>query len=502
MTTARLLLGGQPVHRADGTVAYLTQAIDQRFINVFFKKFANPLTGRQSFSLSKRPGAALTQTGPVGGRVLAAQSLPNSSNTIAVSVWRTGTNEIQVYENQTSKITQAVTAVINVSRPTRFTDATGDVNFAYWVEASNPANDIAYVYNATDENQAAVATTSDRIGSFVYKDGYLFGGLTNGRIVNTNLNDFTTGEANAYLTNAVGQGSGIAEYGTFIAAFSDTDITFYRNAGNPSGSPLSRVDEMRITGCGVRSSSDSGGNPIFDTSYKYLSAFDTLFWVNSELSESGAGIYMLSGGKPQKISSPELDTIMAGTADYRDLSISGSVNLYGSPCIVLHHSDTDIFYVYALDSQTWMTWDVNIGHTVTGVMPVMQMTTENFAVIGTEWYNVPLVASSTYADSGGSYTMTVQTSRIDHGTAKRKFVPRITLIGDKQASGTATLEYNDNDYASSSWVTAGTFDLTKMKPFITRCGSYEGGRAYRLTHSANTAFRAEALDIEYTVGSA
>lgn len=62
----------------------------------------------------------------------------------------------------------------------------------------------------------------------------------------------------------------------------------------------------------------------------------------------------------------------------------------------------------------------------------------------------------------------------------------------------ATLEYSDDDY--SSWTTAGTFDLTTVNPRIYRCGSYRGGRAWRLTHSADSAFRAQALKFDYEVG--
>ena len=95
--------------------------------------------------------------------------------------------------------------------------------------------------------------------------------------------------------------------------------------------------------------------------------------------------------------------------------------------------------------------------------------------------------------------MTIQTARINHGTDKRKFVKSVRLIADNQESGTATLEKSDDDYGT--FTTLGTFDMTSMDKRINRCGSYKGGRSYRITHSANTAFRAEALEIEYEVGS-
>lgn len=62
----------------------------------------------------------------------------------------------------------------------------------------------------------------------------------------------------------------------------------------------------------------------------------------------------------------------------------------------------------------------------------------------------------------------------------------------------ATLEYSDDDY--STWTTAGSFKLTTSNPRIFRLGAYRGGRAWRLTHSADSAFRAQALKFEYDVG--
>ena len=94
--------------------------------------------------------------------------------------------------------------------------------------------------------------------------------------------------------------------------------------------------------------------------------------------------------------------------------------------------------------------------------------------------------------------MTIQTSRNDFGTDKRKVITEVTLVGDMQTAGTALLEKSDDDYAT--WQTIGTFDLTKKVQKLTRCGSHKGGRAYRLTTSDNAAFRAQALDITYQVG--
>jgi hypothetical protein len=104
-----------------------------------------------------------------------------------------------------------------------------------------------------------------------------------------------------------------------------------------------------------------------------------------------------------------------------------------------------------------------------------------------------------YQDDGAAYSLIIQTQGLDFDTDELKTVSDIWLDADTQSSGTALLEASDDDYAT--WKTIGTFDMTKHEKRITRCGSHRGERAYRLTHSANTAFRAQNLRIKYTVGS-
>jgi hypothetical protein len=112
----------------------------------------------------------------------------------------------------------------------------------------------------------------------------------------------------------------------------------------------------------------------------------------------------------------------------------------------------------------------------------------------------PAAYGELHTDDGSTFTTEIRTSRIDHGTTKRKFIRSVGLVADEESTGTVTLEASDDDY--QSWVTLGTFDLTAHKKRIYRCGSHTAGRAYRLRHSTNGAFRAEAIEIDYEVGNA
>ncbi len=109
----------------------------------------------------------------------------------------------------------------------------------------------------------------------------------------------------------------------------------------------------------------------------------------------------------------------------------------------------------------------------------------------------PAANGDVWQDDGTTYTCEIRTARIDHGTAKRKFVQGIRLVSDQQAAGTVSLYFSDDNYLT--WEGPFSLDLTQSRPQVQRLGSYRGGRAYKLVHSYNGPFRAEALEIDYTV---
>ena len=74
-------------------------------------------------------------------------------------------------------------------------------------------------------------------------------------------------------------------------------------------------------------------------------------------------------------------------------------------------------------------------------------------------------------------------------------VNSIELLADDQASGTTTLETSKDDYAS--FQTIGTYDMTQQRKRIHSCGYYRNHIIPRLTHSANTAWRGQALVIDW-----
>jgi hypothetical protein len=154
--------------------------------------------------------------------------------------------------------------------------------------------------------------------------------------------------------------------------------------------------------------------------------------------------------------------------------------------------------VYDVNLNLWTEWDSDEATYIVGVGAgsVNQVLATSRVSTGGKVYSIkPASDGETHTDDGSTYSMQIRTSRINFGTDRRKFIKSIRLIADDQDDGDVTLEYSDDDY--ETWHTLGTFDLTRHEKRINRCGAHKGGRAYRLTHSDDGPFRAEALEIEY-----
>lgn len=327
------------------------------------------------------------------------------------------------------------------------------------------------------------------IGPFIELDGYVFI-AENGsqKIYQSGLNDIQSWNPVDFITANKTNGilTGLSKNRDLILAHCADGVQFFRNAGNPSGSVLSlekastlRIGNQIVYGGGL------GGQrqgPPFST-------------VNDLTFVMMDGIYLFSG-EFKKISTDAIDRAIANTSA---LSIILSAFMFlGRPyLLVVLDKTTDIQYLYDVENNFWSyagfpskaIISKNLGYAIykanDGIL-------HYFPWVGSEQTPV-------YQDDGAAYTMTIQTSGIDHGTNKRKTVSRITLDADTQASGTATLEASDDDFAN--FVTLGSFDMTAQDKFLTRCGSHKGARSYRIKHSANTPFRGRSLRIEYKVGT-
>ena len=368
-------------------------------------------------------------------------------------------------------------------------------------------------------------STSDYISALVPMDGYLFYTTSDGKVANSNLDSITAYTAIDFLSAQMYPDPTVAIIRTknILGVFGTNSLELFKNVGNANGSPLQSVPENCIR--------VGTNNQLSVTTLE-----DDIYFVGTS-AYGDIQVFQLKNLQAKKISTPIIDrilgtqstsggtffvsgfqlggykyivvtvgTVTQGSAD--NLLLEGGDDLLledGSSFLLLEGSATVLGtfnrqLVYNVDLNIWSEWDCEemtfvVGQGAGSYNRVLM--SSRFLDTGYIYKISPGSDIEVYTDNGTNYDMEIRTSRVNFGTSKRKFIPSIKLICDEQSSGSVTLEASDDNYVT--WKTLGTFDLTVAEPKITRCGSHKGGRAYRLTHSTDSFFRAEALEIDYVV---
>jgi hypothetical protein len=585
MPVARIPLAGSFNQRTIDGHGALEADQDQRFLNCAFSVIENPITGSRKIYVEKRPGwrvesivaannvstgliktdsfgSAVTAFGATNSTIYDGQVsvgaitgramyftetlLSNVGYVLIKSSDGTGwyyTSDAKSQTSYTGDTTNTSAIVTNIAStsgmysgqaisgagiPAGTRILTVDSSTQITLNANATATAAGVTLTKTPVAKildADFVTTGSTVTAFVEMDGYQFYGNADGYIYNSDLNSVTaytsTGKVAAQMSpdppNAV------ARHKNLIIGWGHSSMEAFYNAGNASGSPLTRAAQFfsRTGALDQRSVATLADDIYFVSSAKY-----------GEVS-----VVRLRNLAPQQVSSPEVNKLLGtviATGGYVYLS---AFQLGGYPYVstfaTIGTDDTDLLLmetgeellletndsivleadpnasaafarmlVYNAAINLWSEWDCDEATFVAGIGSggINQLIATSRVKTDGKVYTIkPAADGASYTDDGSAYSTEIRTARIDHGTESRKFVKCVRLVADDQSSGTVTLEASDDDY--DSWTTLGTFDLTKKDKRIYRCGSYRGGRAYRLTHSTAAPFRAEALEIEYDIGT-
>lgn len=586
MPTARLPLVGSFNERGIDGAAALDVSEDQRFLNCAFLVVQNPVTGKVSVYIEKRPGwmadsivaAGSASTGLIKPLAFNAPltAFGDTNSTIYVGTTSVGAitgralhfNEVLISSVSYVTIKSSdgtgwyyvngakddLTYVGDTHNGTAIIDSldstTGIYSGQAWSGTNVPAgarvltvdsaSQITLNANCTGDGtdttftktpiakilDADFITTGTYISAFVDMDGFLFYTTEDGNIRNSDLNSVTAYTNTNFL--AVQQSPdppvGLVRQKNYVVVFGTGSKEAFINGGNATGSPLQRVPQ--------------GFENIGAIDQRSIVAIEDDVYYVSTPNAGDVGVYRMRGLQSTKVSPPNVDRIIGTVTGVDGTIYANAFRLGGYPylglvmstasegaasLLLLESSDKilledgdDIemesapsqvssfqkFFIYNAGLNIWGEWDCSEATFIDGGGSGLanQLLATSRMDTGGKVYRIdPVADGNVYQDDGSTYSLQVRTSRIDHGTGKRKFIDEIRFVGDRQSAGTALLESSDDDY--ETWDTVGTFDLTQMEPKIRRCGSYKGGRAYRLTHSHNGPFRAEALEIDFRVAS-
>ena len=454
-----------------------TATDDQKFVNCFPEKIVNPLTGKEMYYITKRPGFE-THTTPSSGNAGTAIRLwlGQGSGDKVISAF--GSTNSTIYDG-----TSSIGTLTGCARDITETNATATATLVIPCENGN-----AYYYptGGAMTQITDVDFPSTNIGTFVHMDGYAFIMTSAGDIYNSDLNSIANWTSTSFISAqaSTDKGIGLVRYRNIVVAFGKETCEMFWNAGNPSGSPLSRLDQGSFKLGAISSRS-------------ICSLEDNIYWVSSTDSGSYA-VYTMDGFSPKRISTPVIESQIAALGPSGNIDVSG-FRLLGRTFIIVMVGGPSTF-VYSVEDNIWHEWTgTRIWHKFTG----NTATTNSIYSISRDSssgkvYKI-LPTALVFTDDSSNYTMTLQTTKFDASNNKYKFLDKLDLVGDVQDAATAiTLAWSDDDYGT--WSDEYSLDLANADNFVTGLGAFRR-RAFRLTNTSSTPVRLEALELEYRQGT-
>jgi hypothetical protein len=325
----------------------------------------------------------------------------------------------------------------------------------------------------------------------VVLDFFAFVLTPSAQIHNSTVGDVTTWDGD-FLTAELMPDDGVRinRHVNYLVVWGEDSVELFVNAGNPTGTPLGRyVGAATLHGCPAPDSVARLGNTNFyvgrnDHGHLFVSMLDERFthrkispiFVDEALTEMGAAISDAVGY-----------TMGALGHDFYVLTLPAPV---------------DKTYVFDYTTGLWYEWTAPGG----GRWPYIEA--EVFSggevrLLHESTGQVFRIDSDTYNDDGSLYTMTIQCRKHDLRVKQQKFGNSLRVMGDLAATPADSseflkVEFSDDDYQTFS--PARDLDISKEGSRLTRMGRYTR-RGYRLSHTQDTPWRAQALELDVERGS-
>lgn len=537
MPTQRIPLFGSLTNRSADAEAFLSY--DQKFVNCYPEVVQNPITKRGKVNIFKRIGSS-TYSAAAASYVGIPGAEPwfgKANDTSFLCPFLNGTT-LRIYDYNATLIGGASVAA----------HATGFTGGVYLSEtkisnvstlvllAKESSSSLIYGWYYTEGGGAWAEITDVDFppnqgtplklsGNAVHMDGYMFVMERTGRIWNSDLNSVTAWTATSFIDTAIAQdgGVGLAKSGPYIWAFGTNSIEPFQNAGNATGSPLTRVQSGAKRIGAIRPNDSTSPYPSPAT----IKTFgDVIYFVSTD-GAGHLGVHRIAGSTVSKISTAAIDRmIQSNASEGLSWGIVGSFHMHGMTHIMFFNGDGDATPCYCIDTSTWWYFGHAFSYVICGVGGLADstygttaygfnlfQTMTNSGVSGkTIWISFTSTSGLSHKDQitdspfSAAYPMTIQTENLDQGTQRRKFFTSAELVCDTQTTaGNISISWSDNDYSSFS--TAKTIDPSTGSRRIesglgTTSRTNNHKRAWKIEETVNRPFRGTELVLDYEVGEA
>ena len=470
--TIDIPLAGMPMQRGTGTG-------DQRYVNVLFESYNNPLTGGKTVYVFKRPGLANHSQPPAGaatGRGLFFWEATGKIYSVFANKIYSNTTDLGVtLAASTGRVWFTTTSPTSSAQILIISDGTDNYHIT--------TGDVITQIDETDDAQFP----TPNLGPVVFLDSYIFHGQSDGEIWNSDADLFTSWDATGVVSSEqYGDGlEAIAQQKEQLIAFGKTSTEFFFDNAN-SGSPLQRIVQNSFqVGMSSRNTLAQSG--------------DILMWVseNSATGDGGRSVWKLDGlTKMINVGIPAVNRFLAAEGTSISSATAWMERVAGHLIYVINLASANRTFVYDVDENMWCEWEIAAGG---AKFNGISATSGNGTIYIQDASNgrIYTMSPTTYQDSGSNFTVTIQTDNYWFGSPMIKFQVGLWILGDN-TTGNLNVTEADDDYTTFN--TARTIDLSQTRKYLAEGGAFFS-RAYRLTYADNFPLRLTTLSLELKMGN-
>lgn len=447
---------------------------DFRLVNMMVEVLKSPVGDQNKYYIKSRPGvtqAFTTQTAV--GRGIYYWVLGGTGYCMAV----VGN---KVYANGTNVLTLST--------------STGTVGFTEFVSSTGTVSLI--LVDGTDGYVFSNSTTSVKITDAefptphvpipIFIDGYLFLAKANtADVYNSDLDNPSSWTAGDYISAEMYPDLIVAlsKNNNYIYAIGSASTEYLYDVANATGSPLGRHDSaVQQFGCAARDS-------VVQTETEVI--------MIGETNNGGHTVWTIDGFKAAEVGIPAVKSALLAEGANLPNAQAFCVRVAGQKCYVICLTNRTL--VYSFDNKMWHEWSTAGGaflcaHGTDGPNGSAYLLDKSNGKVYT-------MDETIFTDAGTAISCVFTTTKLDFDTINRKFMYRLSLIGDVPSTGsgiTVNVQWSDDDYNTFS--TARALNYTTDLPKLDQLGQFRR-RAFKITYSMPYLLRLEGLEVDINKGS-
>ncbi len=325
----------------------------------------------------------------------------------------------------------------------------------------------------------------------IYLNGYLFLIKSNtGDIYNSVNDDPTSWEPDEFISAEINSdyAERLFKIKNYIICLGNASIEYFWDAGNDTGSPLSRNDSPTRNLGYITGGAQAG---------------DLIFFVGQDEKQNLA-VYVIEGFKAARVSNSIVDRTLQAISSSQNTK--GSVFLNKDGFIVSNHGHT--FYVLVAGQTTWAfdieekLWYEWQGSDNTGLKIEASWGMYNggsyLAIQGRT--TISVMAQSLYQDFGTNFRCRYTTEGNTFGSMNWKVCNKLTLVcSQHNSSGTSnvSISWSDRDWSDAGSIVR-LINIFSISPFVSKLGRFRR-RSFRIDYSDNYPWFITELILEINI---